>query len=115
MSIISNEIRHISSDTFTADIYIAGSLNAAREACREFCLRGLCVSITPSDFVFTGGMESGVRVGLINYPRFPKSPDEIWSTAVQLAEFLILRLHQGSATVIAPDTTCWLSRREFDK
>jgi hypothetical protein len=74
-------------------------------------MSGLCVSVTEADFVFTGGLESGVRVGLINYPRFPKEPSEIFDTAVELSRFLIERLHQQSCSVVAPDQTMWLSRR----
>lgn len=92
----SDTITETTVTTFRADIHIAGSRTAAIEACREFCLRGLCVTIAEEDFVYTGGMESGVRIGLINYPRFPKSQHEIVATALELARFLIDRLHQQS-------------------
>lgn len=98
--------------TFRADIFIGGSRSAATEACREFCLRGLCVSIAAADFVFTGGLESGVRVGLINYPRFPSSRDKLMQIARELAEFLIVRLHQSSCVVVSDDLTLWFSRRD---
>ncbi|MFC7704864.1 hypothetical protein ACFQXB_11720 [Plastorhodobacter daqingensis] len=100
--------------TFRADIFIGGSVDAAREACREFVMRGLCVSMSPCDFIYTGGVESGVRIGLINYPRFPKSPTEITEDALELARFLIVRLHQSSASVVTDSNTTWLTRREVD-
>lgn len=108
---LKNEITATADTTFRVDIFIAGDRRAATEACREFCLEGLCVSITEANFVFTGGMESGVRVGLINYPRFPSTEIKIRDTAIRLARFLIERLHQSSCTVVSDLDTVWLSRR----
>lgn len=99
--------------TYWADIFIGGSYETAVEACRDFCMDGLCVSVSPCDFVFTGGMESGVRIGLIRYPRFPHCSDEdINERAEELARFLIERLHQQSCTIVNPKETWWYSRRD---
>lgn len=98
--------------TYTAQIYIAGPAQEAGKICREFCLRGLCVTIEPVEFVYTGGQESGVRVGFINYPRFPSEPETIFAVAEELALVLIDKLHQHSASIVASDRTVWLSRRE---
>ncbi|TIU88790.1 MAG: hypothetical protein E5W06_00025 [Mesorhizobium sp.] len=108
---MSNQIKHTECPTYIADIFIAGDEAAARQACQEFVLEGLCVNFSPCEYVFTGGREIGMRVGLINYPRFPKAPDEVFRQAVRLAEFLIERLHQSSASVVASDRTVFLSRR----
>jgi hypothetical protein len=98
--------------SYSVSIYIAGDLDAARAACREHTLAvGLCVTLEPVEYVYTGGLEAGVRVGLINYPRFPAEPAAIWSRAVALAELLVERLHQETASVVGPDRTLWLSRR----
>lgn len=98
--------------TFTATIYMAGDLAVARQACREFCTAGLCVTIEPTDFVYTGGAEAGVRVGLLNYPRFPAEPSAILDKAFALAELLRERLCQHSWLVVTPTDTFWNSRRE---
>lgn len=111
MSLSDKQIQAQQCLSHSIDIFIAGDRHAAQEACREFCLRGLCVSITDADFVFTGGMESGVRVGLINYPRFPSDEATMRAVALELAEFLIRRLHQSSCSVVTPYQTIWLSRR----
>lgn len=108
---LKNEITSVAATTFRADIFIAGDRRSATEACREFCLEGLCVSISEADFVFTGGMESGVRIGLINYPRFPVNYTKVQETAQRLARFLIERLHQSSCTVVSDIDTVFLSRR----
>lgn len=97
--------------TYTAAIHLAGDPADARRICREFCLRGLCVTVEPIEFIYTGGAESGVRVGLINYPRFPADPKTIFATAEELARVLIEGLHQHSASIVATDKTVWLSRR----
>lgn len=53
--------------TIRYDILIAGDLAVARQVCREHCIEvRSCVSVEPLDIVYSGGMEAGVRVGLIN-------------------------------------------------
>lgn len=100
------------SETYTATIYVAGDVATARAVCRDFCYaNGLCVTLSPEEFVYTGGMESGVRVGLINYPRFPAEPAAIWDTAWRLAELLMEAMAQHSFTVVATDKTVFHSRR----
>lgn len=108
---LNNEITRTAAPSYKAEIYIGGNYAAAVEACRAYCLKGLCVSVEAADYVYTGGIESGVVVRLINYPRFPKPPAEIEADALALAEYLIRALHQSSASVYTPDNTTWLSRR----
>lgn len=76
---------------------------------------GLCVTINRTDFIYTGGLESGVVVGLINYPRFPASAAEITSTALDLANGLMDALSQFTATVQTPDEAIWITRRPEDQ
>ena len=97
--------------TYTIAIYVAGPMAEAERICRRFCLEGLCVTVEPIEFIYTGGQERGVRVGLINYPRFPSKPFELFATAEQLANELITGMHQHSASIVATDRTVWLSRR----
>ncbi|RWO06271.1 MAG: hypothetical protein EOS07_21770 [Mesorhizobium sp.] len=108
---LESKITATEAPTYVADIFIAGDETAARQACQEFVLEGECVNFAPCEYIFTGGREPGVRVGLINYPRFPRSSSEIFDTAVRLAEFLITRLHQSSASVVASDRSVFLTRR----
>lgn len=98
--------------TWQVTIYVAGDITRATEICLEYCLEaGLCVTVTPTSFVYTGGTESGVAVGLVNYPRFPDAPESITDKSHVLAEKLIAGLFQWSAMVVTPNETTWISRR----
>ena len=97
--------------TFTADIYIAGDYNKAKEVCGEYCLEGFCVNMQKVDYIYTFGQESGIRIGLINYPRFPSRPSAILSKAKQLARKLMKELNQGSFSIVTPSKTYYYSRR----
>lgn len=63
-------MRRVSAPSCPVSIFIAGDFDEARDLCRAFCdEEGLCVTVTPTTYVYTGGEEDGVIVGLINYPR----------------------------------------------
>lgn len=98
---------------YNVEIFIAGDLGDIRRICRDFCLDGACVSITPCDFAFTGGLESGARLGFINYPRFPMPPEQIELYAENLAKKLVLGCAQGSCSIVTPERTIFLNRRGF--
>lgn len=96
-----------------ARIHIAGNLAVAEQACREFCMDvGECVTVTPTNFIYKGGEEIGVIVGFINYPRFPRSAQEIDQRAKSLADKLMVALCQSSYSIETPTLTTWFSRRD---
>lgn len=107
-------MRQTTEPTRRAQIYIAGDLATARQVCREFCMEGLCVTVTPTTFVYTGGAEEGVEIGLVNYPRFPSSQARLYQQAKRLGRDLMERLCQHSYLVVTPKTTTWHSRRSED-
>jgi ferredoxin len=93
-------------------IHIAGDYDQARQVCREYCLSvGLCVTVTPTTFIYTGGEEAGVTVGVRHYPRFPSEPSELRRKAMELAELLRARLCQFSFMIEGPGSTEWASHR----
>lgn len=98
--------------SYTIRIWIAGDYRDAVRAAREFAEEGLCVAVTPVAYVYTGGMEDGVCVTLINYPRFPRPPHELHDTAKRLAGHLRERLFQDSYSIETPGLTEWWTRRE---
>lgn len=100
--------------SYPVSIFIAGDVNLAKTICREFCDReGLCVTVTPTTYVFTGGEEDGVIIGLINYPRFPTEPGQLQRTAAALAQELREKLEQTSFTIQTPELTTWSSWRSM--
>lgn len=100
------------SDTIRFDIFIAGDIDQAKQVCREECMAvGLCVTVEPVTYIYTGGEESGIRVGLINYPRFPSDEFGLRLKAENLAALLMERLCQHSYSIVGPRETYWYSRR----
>jgi len=94
--------------TIRYEICMAGDIEHAKQVVREYCYHvGLCVTVEPVTYIYTGGEEAGFRVGLINYPRFPSTKDEVDTHAVHLAVKLRNALCQRSYTIIGPDTTFW--------
>lgn len=102
-----------SEPTIRFDIFIAGDLDQAKQVCREVCMQGgLCVTIEPTTYIYMGGEEAGVRVGIINYPRFPSTAEALEAQALDLAHKLRERLCQHSFTVTGPDMSHWFSARK---
>jgi len=103
----------VTAPTFRYDIFIAGDLSEAKRVCARYCFEeGLCVTVEPTTYVYTGGREEGVRIGLINYPRFPIADDVLGETARRLADTLLEALDQHSFTIVGPKETIWCSRRQ---
>ena len=101
--------------SFPVSIFIAGDPGEARRICRQFCdEEGLCVTVTPTTYVYTGGEEAGVIVGLINYPRFSAGPRAIETKARSLGMLLKAELGQESFSIQTPTETTWFSWREAD-
>jgi hypothetical protein len=99
--------------SYPVSVFVGGSVWEAETICETYCNEvGLCVTVTETHYVYTGGETSGVIVGLINYPRFPSTPEAIWTHAEALALKLIDGLGQESASIQSPDRTVWLSFRE---
>ena len=106
------EIQVYDAPTINIDIYIAGDFGVIKHLCQKYCEVKLCVSITPVSFAFKFGQEAGAKISLINYPRFPKSLDKLQESAEYLARYLLSQLSQGSCTIVGPEDTFWLTRRE---
>jgi hypothetical protein len=88
---------------------MAGDIETAKRYLRRACYeRGLCVTVGAQAFIYTGGEEAGFSVGLVNYPRFPSTPESMWGRAKEIAEALIRECCQRSALVVAADRTEWL-------
>lgn len=102
-------------NTFEVKIYVGArvgyteevlSRHIVDEICQEYCDEvGLCVTVTDTKYIYTKGNEPGYIIGLINYPRFPKSPPEIVYHAGILAEKLMINMRQKRVTIVTPSET----------
>lgn len=102
----------VSSASARVDVFIAGDITQAMQVCREWCMEvGACVTVEPVSYIYTGGEEAGVRVGFINYPRFPSDEASLMSRALDLGHRLMGRLCQHSFSIVGPSETVWHSRR----
>jgi hypothetical protein len=113
--IIMNE-RIETAETHWAKIYLSGPIEVAKQILREECMReGLCVTIEPTTFIYTGGEESGYVVGLVNYPKFPSTSEGVTDRAASIARMLRDRTFQHSCMIVTPSKTWWASTRETDR
>ncbi|MDR3502884.1 MAG: hypothetical protein P4L79_09900 [Legionella sp.] len=99
--------------TYWVNIFMAGPIDLAKQICRKHCFDvGLCVTIDPTTYIYTGGEEEGFVVGLINYPRFPSTTPLMDETATKLADLLCEKLFQNSYTIMNPYNTVVISRKD---
>jgi hypothetical protein len=103
----------ISSESYWAKIFIAGPILIAEQSLRELTFEGLCVNVYVNKYIYKGGEETGYVVELINYPRFPCTPDDIRKKAFDIGNKLMIDTYQSSFTVMYPDTTEFYSRRDW--
>lgn len=103
-------------DTWWVRLYAAGPIEVAKQTIRKFCLEvGLCVNVHATDYIYTGGEETGYVVELINYPRFPVQRYELEETGAALANRLLDDTFQHSILWMDPETTTWISKRKENK
>ena len=106
-------IKHAPS--FPVTIYMAGRYPKGIKAVQKYCNEvGFFVTIKPTLYVYKDGQESGIEVGLINYPRFPSEPATIVEKAIEIAERLRVELEQDSFSIQTPHDTIWYSYRKGD-
>ncbi len=96
------------SKTYQISLYLSGPVEVAKQIIREVCLtRGLCVTVTPTQYVYTGGEEAGYVVGLLNYPRFPCTKEVLAVTAKGLCNNLMRGTFQKSALMVTKRSSVW--------
>lgn len=99
--------------TYWIKLYLAGPIEVAKQVLRAECLReGLCVTIEPTTYIYTGGEEAGYIVGLLNYPRFPSTPAALNARAEVIAKRLLAETYQHSYLMVTPGVTEWVSLRD---
>ena len=107
-------------NTRVIDIYMAGNYTEAKHSIGQYCCDNpYCLSIVKTDYIYTdadafmGHMkESGFKVTLINYPRFPEEHDKMESRAIVIAKELARVCDQGSFTIVSNKLSKYYSRRK---
>jgi hypothetical protein len=100
-------------NTFWVRLYLSGPIDVAKQILRQECLvEGLCVTIERTTYIYTGGEEAGYVVGLVNYPRFPSTPDQLVARGRDLADKLRVGTYQQSSLLQTPVFTEWTTTRE---
>jgi hypothetical protein len=107
-------------ETWTATIYVGRyckdtsdyvSESELKDVCQKYCDEvGLCVTFTPTIYIYSHGNEPGVIVGMIQYPRFPTDVEILGRQAMELAKLLQKAADQERVTIVFPKTTVMLSR-----
>lgn len=96
--------------SYNVEVHMAGDIREAGLFLQQVAARrGMCVSITPTSFIYSGGREEGFRIGFINYPRFPQNPEEILRQAEELADWVRDHIGQYSWSITTPDETIYYS------
>lgn len=102
-------------DGWWAKICVAGNYQVSEMLCRKVCFpKGLCVTIEKTKYIYAGGAEDGVCVGLIQYPKFPETVADLMKKAILLGKQLAEENHQWSFTIITATENIWFSRRNAD-
>lgn len=84
----------------------------AEAICQKYCdENGYGLTIEPTRFIYKDGNEDGVKVGLINYPRFPRKPIEIKNIALFLANELKEHFKQERVSIVFTDETIMLGSK----
>ena len=84
-------------------------IEEVKSICQGYCDRnGFCVTVNPTEFIYTDGFEPGAIIGIINYPRFPKGIGELDTRALELAEILLNEMNQERVSVVTPRETIML-------
>jgi hypothetical protein len=98
--------------TAIVSLYMAGDVEHAKQIVRRFCKEvPVCVTVSPTTYIYTGGEEVGFVVAFRNYPRFPTTLAALESKASSLANLLRERLAQDSCMIVSPAVTSWSSTR----
>lgn len=100
--------------TRVVELFMAGDIEHAKQVIRRFCAESpVCVTVTPTTFIYRGGEEAGFVVGFRNYPRFPTDSYTLRGMAADLGDRLRAELGQDSwMSVDAGGQTTWSTTRD---
>jgi ferredoxin len=100
-------------EQYSDDIH---KINEAYELCQDYCNKiGLCVTVTPTKFIYKNGNEDGFIVGLINYPKFTMTAKKLEHISFDLANKLMINFKQLRVSVEFPKKTYMLENKNLLK
>lgn len=73
----------------------------------------ICVTVTPTEFIYVYGREPGAAIGFIQYPRFPKPVELLEEDVLNLARILIIIFNQYRCSITFPDQTVMLENEDL--
>lgn len=86
---------------YTEEVF---SIEKVYEICQKYTNEiGWCVTVTPTKFIYKNGSEPGVIIGVIQYPRFSLSEEELRGRTITLAEILLVELGQFRISIVFPN------------
>jgi len=105
-------------ETFTARIYLGlkegyngrvRGFDEVRKCLEEYVkVNPFCFTLEHTIFIHTDGTEPGAVIGIINYPRFPRTRPELKKIALKVAEDLRVLFVQNRVSVVFTDETVML-------
>jgi hypothetical protein len=107
-------------DNFYATIFVGAkehydgkvhTYEEAKKICQDYCdIVSYCVTLTPTEFIYKDGNEPGFIIGLINYPRFPSTQNDINSKAILIAKTFMHEFNQYRISIQTSNQTIMLEQ-----
>jgi hypothetical protein len=102
-------------DTFSVTIYTGAkehyngtihSYDEAKEILQKYCnINPLCVTLKQIKYIYKDGNEIGFEIGLINYPRFPSTPEKITNKTIEIAMIFREKFNQFKVSIETSEKT----------
>lgn len=112
-------------DAYNVDIYMGlkeresgmiHSVEELKDRLQEYCdIVGECVHVMECDYIYKKGREPGVKIGFIQYPRFPKSKEQMVERAKELSEGLMDLFNQLRVTIVTPSKSIMITNTKLLK
>lgn len=102
-------------ESFTVTLYIGGCITTAKAVLARMAAEtGACWSVEPTEFIYSGGRETGMAIRDLNYARFPRTVKAVEDRMAVVAVDLMDVLGQGSCSLVGPTQSRYLTRRKED-
>lgn len=97
---------------WVATVYVGGDMAVSEMVCKRLTFpKGLCVTLEPTRYIYAGGVEDGVKIGLIQYPPFPEDEEVLLEKAIKVGQEVAEANYQWSYSIITPTKNYFFSRR----